>query len=105
MSMHTPGKWAARQQFQARTGRSLGWIIETEDGSRIGWSDYADATTKKGEEAPFEQSGENARLIAAAPDLLEALKAAYEDAKDDICLDPKMVKRIINQAEGKPCGG
>jgi hypothetical protein len=99
--MHTPGKWAARQQFQARTGRSLGWIIETEDGSRIGWSDYADATTKKGEEAPFEQSGENARLIAGAPDLLTALKKITNDFSCYWPLDYiEIARAAIAKAEG-----
>ena len=52
----------------------MGWIIETENGSRIGWSDYADATTNQGDQPPYEQSGENAKAMAAVPDLLDALK-------------------------------
>jgi hypothetical protein len=65
----TPGPWIARMQ-QSKDGRDLGWIIETPRGDRIGWSSYADVQSNKGD---LPQSGPNAHLIAAAPELLAAL--------------------------------
>lgn len=55
-------------------GRNLGWIIESERGDRIGWSVYGDAATNEGDGGDYEQSGINARLIAAAPAMYEALR-------------------------------
>jgi hypothetical protein len=101
MSMHTPGEWTARQQKNSRTGKNMGWIIEAENGSRIGWSDYADATTNKGDQPPYEQSGENANLIAAAPDLLEVLKKITDDFSYLWPLEHvEMAKAAIAKAEG-----
>ena len=73
-AQHTPGPWGARQQYQDRTGRPLGWIIE-HAGGRIGWECTAYASTNS-EAAPDDPArAANARLIAAAPDLLSALAA------------------------------
>jgi hypothetical protein len=82
----------------------MGWIIETENGSRIGWSDYADAITNQGDQPPYEQSGENAKAMAAAPDLLRILSRIIDDlpTKRD-WLDPdleKQAKEIIARLRG-----
>ena len=76
MSKHTPGPWKARMQY-SRNGRELGWMVEHSNG-RIGWASLAYADTN--EEAPAEDpaNAANARLIAAAPDLVEALRKAVK---------------------------
>lgn len=76
MSKHTPGPWKARMQY-SRGGRELGWMVEHSNG-RIGWASLAYADTN--EEAPVADpvNAANARLIAAAPDLLEALRKCDE---------------------------
>lgn len=79
----TPGPWFARQQFHAYDKKqSMGWIIETENKSRIGWSSYADAETNDGEREPHPIGGANAHLIAAAPLLASAAEMA-ENAIDE----------------------
>lgn len=99
--MITQGPWVARQQTNSRTGRNMGWIIETENGSRIGWSDYADATTNQGDQPPYEQSGENAKAMAAAPDLLDALKKITNDFSCYWPLDYiELARAAIAKAEG-----
>lgn len=77
MTTHTPGPWFAEQQLHEHTGESLGWIINF-DGGRIGWSSYATAKPYERESAPHPIGGANARLIAAAPELLEACQYAGE---------------------------
>ena len=70
---HTQGPWTARMQ-ERKGGTALGPIVEFV-GGRIGWSSFATAEPNEGEGKPYRQSMANARLIAAAPDLLEALQA------------------------------
>jgi hypothetical protein len=67
MSKHTPGPWAAELWNNSSTD-DIGWTI-TRNGSRVPTSTF------DGDEAEAEA---NARLIAAAPDLLEALSAMLE---------------------------
>lgn len=77
---HTPGPWIAREQ-RTSGGDSLGWIIEYA-GGRIGWSSYATAEPNEGEGPPYAVGGANARLIAAAPDLLLSLRNVLALAPD-----------------------
>lgn len=76
---HTPGEWYARMQ-ETKYGKPLGWIIETSDvrAGRIGWASRAYGDTNQ--EAPIDSAecAANARLIAAAPELLAALAALVE---------------------------
>lgn len=80
MSKHTPGPWIL--------GGCSGRMITTPSGYR-GDGFIADVDTKA-----------NAQLIAAAPDMLEALKqvAEHEDAG---CYDMKKVLSAIAKAEGR----
>lgn len=97
MSKHTPGPWEVGQQrrFEELTPR---WIIRPEgefphglwiaDGGWIG----------------HEETEANARLIAAAPDLLAALKEAVEVAPLGTTKVAKWMGRAgnaIDKAEGK----
>ena len=61
---HTPGPWWVDETFTIWTG---GLAIAYADGSHV-------AHTTRGFEGPDGEAYANARLIAAAPDLLEALK-------------------------------
>jgi hypothetical protein len=56
---HTPGPWIAREYFSGH------------------WDVAADASGEK--LAAVAKSGANARLIAAAPDMLEALRGIVRD--------------------------
>ena len=62
---HTPGPWRTNG-FQIE-GPNMGLVIATATSPRIGWA----PKTK-------EEGLANARLIAAAPDLLAAAKAALD---------------------------
>jgi hypothetical protein len=71
MSNFTPGPWSAHIQ-RSKAGDDLGWIIEHSNG-RIGWASlaYADTNQEAAKNDPAREA--NARLIAAAPDMLAAL--------------------------------
>jgi hypothetical protein len=87
---YTPGPWHASAQI-AKDGRHLGWIVQAQNGDRIGWINYANAETNQGDMPPYTQSGINAQLAAAAPELLDALQELVEVAKmrgDDVLPAP-----------------
>ena len=65
---HTPGPWKLR----LGTGVQYDYIIETKAGALVAAYPHYSGATKKVTKA-------NARLIAAAPDLLEALNALLDD--------------------------
>lgn len=94
MKTHTPGPW---------------WI-ENEKDNEGPWeiSDCYGRTAEVYGEG--EEGAANARLIAAAPELLDALKMAFEDwatlvgddlDNDDVASIWKNCCRAINKAEGK----
>jgi hypothetical protein len=74
---HTPGPWICRQQFANR------WLIEKDQGVNadgeklvpLGIASVHSTILEVGCSGPTDA---NARLIAAAPALLEALKALHE---------------------------
>ena len=101
-SKHTPGPWLART---APTSAGLCHIISAADwrgaflygdGSRLG---VDDALPKA------QELSANARLIAAAPDLLEALKGlvAWADdlRREDPVEDLRKARAAISKAEGQ----
>ena len=66
---HTPGPWSVDLDYVSRDGRAS---INSE-----GWIALARVVVRmEGDETTCEDGIANARLIAAAPDLLEALEAA-----------------------------
>ena len=65
---HTPGPWVWQAEEECLIGPIFVVMRQDEEGRKV-FADYPDGTTQA-----------NARLIAAAPDLLEALK----DARDHI---------------------
>lgn len=93
MSKHTPGPW--------RIGEGIddGYEIYAKNGNPIGSVHW---TIKAGtEKAPAEA---NARLIAAAPELLEALKWTHGKYSEFMDYDHKdcEVCPLIARAEAKP---
>ena len=101
MSAHTPGPWKAEPNF-----RSSGWFVDQPTGARrIALVNERDASIERPEcEA-------NARLIAAAPELLEALKDVHRFLNEEPTartLQQKMtidavVRAAIAKATGESC--
>lgn len=91
--MHTPGPWIARQ-------RGADWVVEPKDGRLF---NVGDALYHPENEA-------NARLIAAAPEMLEMLRDAllYIEACEERDIVPssrgdgyRQARAAIAKAEGK----
>jgi hypothetical protein len=97
MSKHTPGPWTA---FIGGRGRTIAIDIgPTPIGKKpciIDWPGF------DGSDLPLMQRVANAHLIAAAPDLLEALKEITSDYADRFDLDDPStnpgIKSSIKQA-------
>lgn len=77
---HTPGPWKFGKELGARNGE---WLVSFDAGSK--WRGIAIAETRTG---PGSEEA-NARLIAAAPELLEACQAMIEwdDREKDHAVD------------------
>ncbi|MGC4075445.1 MAG: hypothetical protein QM702_00105 [Rubrivivax sp.] len=95
-AQHTPGSWHVGGDFGAIVYDSQGWAV-------------ADAKTSHGRHDPQGAATRNARLIAAAPDLLAALQALMsdphldedEDSKVTICWeDVRAARAAIAKATG-----
>ena len=94
MSTHTPGPWG-----WSPTGASLwshgGW---DSDGLPV-LGRCTEALIDDGEEWDIEPA--DARLIAAAPDLLAACKAALGAFENNNCIDWGDLEKAIAKAEGE----
>lgn len=67
---HTPGPWKVEKELTSRTGE---WLIAKDAGDRGRWIAIAETVPATGKELA------NARLLAASPELLEALSDALAD--------------------------
>ncbi len=85
---HTPGPWTALKKNV--------WSVQNDELTEIATV----GTTTSGMDAEKEA---NARLIAAAPDLLEACKRAYDLLHDDDYEDDGtgFLDAVIEKAEGR----
>ena len=83
MSKHTPGPWRSPRE---PNGKGHGWQAGP------AWL---------GTEAYSEETAANARLIAAAPELLESLKLLMADERIG-GPDGAKARAAIDKAEGKP---
>ena len=99
---HTPGpwKWDEGQGVITAEWNGFPWHIATVDMSELGW--HEDDLCKSRE------NGANARLIAAAPDLLEALEYIndnldlYHGASEKVQADGyALMKSAIAKARGQ----
>ena len=66
---HTPGPWRIQEQIDKETG-----MVHL---SGHGWIGFAGVVVEMDGGIPSKKGRANARLIAAAPELLEACKALY----------------------------
>ncbi len=88
MSGHTPGRWRIGAGFQCLVDSDEGIIARTDVSVFHGDQSARDA-----------QNRANARLIAAAPDLLAACKEALLGCTDEFI--PPILRAAISKAEGK----
>lgn len=72
---HTPGPWKVGEKFYGVTNQT--WICFTDD-----VFDYKLATVYNGTKITNDQVEANAKLIAAAPDLLEACIMAFDNMQN-----------------------
>jgi hypothetical protein len=102
MSEHTPGPWFSAGPFGPV--EEIGdFSVDSQRGDHI-------AQIPRGIEMSFAERQANAHLIAAAPDLLQACKAAYllfsedesRNASKTIAHLPRILADAIKKAEGKP---
>lgn len=97
MSKHTPGPWVAQIDKHIKRGRKplprMALVM-------VGGGQAIDCTYSG---VDFEESAANARLIAAAPEMLEALKAALGFLEDEGVLGdlPDEMRAAIAKAEGR----
>ncbi len=94
---HTPGPWKAADQGEGKRGKTLGICISGGNGMPLFFVPRGTPTSEA-----------NARLIAAAPDLLNASKTLLEridcDPFRDIAGVPSGIQRAKNaiaKAEGR----
>lgn len=97
---HTPGPWIAA----AGPSSVVGWPVVSQQGRSICSITWRERAVPAGEaEETKEETRANARLIAAAPDLLATLKAmreAYSDTPISTWLHA--INAAIAKAEGTP---
>lgn len=101
MTKHTPGPWWVCQELDGYVQCRFTWVRD-QFGLQIA-STYNQ--TRAELQAPLIEAVANARLIAAAPDLLEALKLAH----DHLCVSPgyegskeiAQIRAALDKAEGR----
>lgn len=99
MSEHTPGPWVVQTPM---TGDDL--VVEARPGM-----DYHELVRVRapqyGNGANFDEMRANARLIAAAPELLEALKALTDRIIADnspLCMTPEHDRAVVALSKAQP---
>jgi hypothetical protein len=93
MSKHTPGPWAISRK-SASSNRA--WI------SAAGWGKFARVVVRmNGSSVDCQDGLANVRLIAAAPDLLAALKAMRDECMGTAPQCADQVDAAICKAEGQ----
>ena len=87
---YTPGPW--REHSHRQIGPDAGIVCEV--WSAIGWGDAA-----------IREADANVHLIAAAPDLLEALKTIIADYRIGMAVVRPRTMTLIRDAMAKAAGG
>ncbi|MEZ2220728.1 hypothetical protein [Rhizobium sp. RCC_161_2] len=105
MSKHTPGPWEVEDPMGAEIGFSIVQAgLKTYEWEFIAMACQSTAGDERmGRQrfiSPKEQEA-NARLIAAAPELLECLKDARRLLSDQVAIDLVYLDEVIAKAEGR----
>lgn len=98
-ALHTPGPWRVRDHTTPHGGRHI-WV---EGGPEIGRTIAGPYCRQILEDEDYDEKRGDARLIAAAPDMLAALEGVLPaDERDDDTLRPawKAVAAAIAKARG-----
>jgi hypothetical protein len=102
MNMHTPGPWQWRQNHPRAVYM---YEVEAVDGKSTRIACIGDCYPDERDAAMIEQQQANARLIAAAPELLEACKRAIAFLSLGPDYNPQNVAEVlwsaIDKAEGR----
>lgn len=104
MSKHTPGPWTAERMFipSGEKDRRSGFVV---NGPDIGSLLVRICDIRCSPEVPFEVAEQNARLIAAAPDLLSAArKVAHIMRTGATPADARLVEQQLLAAIAKAEG-
>lgn len=94
---HTPGPWTVTHSFDATIRREIWTEIDRETGHRELVALIPDAEG--------EHINGDARLIAAAPELLAALRWALDQIEDDLDFDHQAALEAAKAAISKATGG
>ena len=93
MNKHTPGPWTAVKHSWSRTG------IYSSGNVGIAALDISDEATEETQEVLESAMSANARLIAAAPELLSALKTFVEYGTDYTTAEYQAACAAVKKAE------
>ena len=99
MSAHTPGPWVPHVRVTGKNRGGRQWTVGAErEAGRASPVCLIYGTW------PVQRAEADARLIAAAPDLLDALKGMLASLMPDECSGPRYERACaaIAKAEGKP---
>lgn len=101
MNKHTPGPWKIKKKFCAYRFFALHNYLIPVEHPNGGYIAYASANKFDA------NSRANARLIAAAPDMLKALERVYEYNKHFVCAEGlesellEVIEKAIRKAKGE----
>lgn len=98
MNKHTPGPWIARQEYSNR------WRIEVPRDGYVPRSVALVSTTILEMGGSDKNTGANAHLIAAAPELLAALEGLLSLDRYADAINIKMARKIARTAIAKAKG-
>lgn len=94
MSVFTPGPWRSLPDSRQQKGHTFpGFRIDSAERSLMAWIETGDATDA--------EARANARLMAAAPDLLEALQALWGYFEDLQKSNPGYLGKMCLQDYGQ----
>ena len=84
MTKHTPGPWVALIHPETKRRAAAAMVATQDSGGKLAIDVTGSTGTHEGDAA-------NARLIAAAPELYEALRAIVDREADEPLLEPSYV--------------
>lgn len=103
----TPGEWSLPHIADKTTPCNCGFVLSSGGSAIATVHSNLDSSIENGDNPPIEEAVANAQLIAAAPELLEALQKVYKIAKHCDLLETldleenNYIESAINKALGK----